>query len=480
MQKVVDYRIIEQRTAGLYTASKGDVTTHTLTMAYDYLRRLTSVQNGSIYTRNYTYKNLSSTQTTTQVSKVAYTGLDENIYFNYTYDDRGNIKTYTDIGGSGLTESYTYDAQGQLLSSTDGWDTDYYYTYDDVGNILTVRIEPQYNSADPITHTYAYSTGDWKDLLVSYDGHTITYDGAGNPLTYYNGADWTFTWSNGRRLASATDADGTTHSYYYDMDGSRRKKIVDGVTHSYLWYDGKPVKESYTGNTMFFLYDQDGRPFVLIHNSTVYYYITNLQGDETQLVDASGATVASYEYDPYGNITYSSGSMAEINPLRYRGYYYDSETGLYYLNSRYYDPATGRFLNADSYASTGQGALGYNMFAYCNNNSISYSDNSGLRMEYANADLIGGYLGFSTAGFDPNGSFSPGSRRINVPDLSNFSLLREEIGITNGTKIAEILTGGFDAYSFGDGGFNLLSFNVSALSLDVERENLLIYLRFYQ
>ncbi len=69
--------------------------------------------------------------------------------------------------------------------------------------------------------------------------------------------------------------------------------------------------------------------------------------------------------------------MAEINPLRYRSYYYDSESGFYYLQSRYYDPNTCRFINADSYASTGQGFLGYNMFAYCGNNPISRVDESG-------------------------------------------------------------------------------------------------------
>ena len=102
-------------------------------------------------------------------------------------------------------------------------------------------------------------------------------------------------------------------------------------------------------------------------NGTTYYYVTNLQGDVMGLVDASGNSVASYTYDPYGKVLTATGALAEKNPLRYRGYYYDSESGLYYLQSRYYDPATRRFVNADAYASTGQGIIGTNMFAYCNN-----------------------------------------------------------------------------------------------------------------
>ena len=118
-------------------------------------------------------------------------------------------------------------------------------------------------------------------------------------------------------------------------------------------------------------------PYVLKYNGTVYYYITNLQGDVISIVDGSGAVVASYSYDPYGNVLTATGTLAETNPLRYRGYVYDTETRLYYLQSRYYDPSIGRFINADSYASTGQGVLGHNMFAYCNNSPANFCDPGG-------------------------------------------------------------------------------------------------------
>lgn len=118
-----------------------------------------------------------------------------------------------------------------------------------------------------------------------------------------------------------------------------------------------------------FIYDNHGLPFALNYSTnngssfTTYYYVLNLQGDVVKLVDGGGTSVASYAYDAWGDILSSSGSKAEINPLRYRGYYYDTETGFYYLQSRYYDPVTHRFINADSYSSTGQGIIGYNMFA---------------------------------------------------------------------------------------------------------------------
>ena len=156
-------------------------------------------------------------------------------------------------------------------------------------------------------------------------------------------------------------------------------------THQYIYAGGKLLREKIsdgtTTKTLDFTYDNVGMPYSLIYNSgtttTTYYYITNLQGDIMYLADASGNEVAAYDYDPYGKIISATGAMAEINPLRYRGYYYDSETGFYYLQSRYYDPEICRFINADSYTSTGVGYLGYNMFAYCNNNPISNSDSDG-------------------------------------------------------------------------------------------------------
>ena len=127
-----------------------------------------------------------------------------------------------------------------------------------------------------------------------------------------------------------------------------------------------------------------------------YYYITNLQGDVTYLIDSSGTKVASYSYDPYGQIQQTTGSMAQINPLRYRGYYYDSDTEFHYLQSRYYDAAICRFINADSYSSTGQGIIGYNMFAYCGNNPVSRNDKDGEFWNIIGGAIVGALVGVAS------------------------------------------------------------------------------------
>ena len=209
------------------------------------------------------------------------------------------------------------------------------------------------------------------------DGQSISYDGAGNPTSYYNGTRWSFTWGNGRSQTAASGG-GKTLSFTYDLqDGTRSTKTVGTEVHNYIYAGGKLLRETYGNTTLDFIYDVNGRPYAMIVNeSTTYYYITNLQGDVIYMIDSSGETVASYEYDPYGNVT-GTGSMANTNPLRYRGYYYDAETQMYYLQSRYYDPAVGRFINADVYASTGQGIIGNNMFAYCSNSPISGYDPAG-------------------------------------------------------------------------------------------------------
>ena len=116
------------------------------------------------------------------------------------------------------------------------------------------------------------------------------------------------------------------------------------------------------------------------YNGTYYYYLRDGQGSIIKLIDGNGATVVSYSYDPWGACT-TSGTMAStlgsFQPFRYRGYVYDEETGLYYLQSRYYDPTTGRFISADTLLSTGQGVLGHNAYAYCSDNPIIRIDISG-------------------------------------------------------------------------------------------------------
>ena len=240
------------------------------------------------------------------------------------------------------------------------------------------------------TTNYTYGDTNWGDLLTGYDGEGITYDSVGNPLSYYNGKRYTFSWAYGRRLASSI-VDGKTNTYTYNMDGIRLTKTVDGVEHTYYYDGGQLIAETWGNSYLRFTYDENGTLLrVYYHNgttTTMYYYVLNLQGDVLEIRDTANNVVCRYSYDAWGkilsikdgsgNAITSAGHIGNINPMRYRGYYYDTETGLYYLQSRYYDPVVGRFISPDSYISTGQGLVGYNRFAYCGNNPVVYEDTLG-------------------------------------------------------------------------------------------------------
>ena len=195
-------------------------------------------------------------------------------------------------------------------------------------------------------------------------------------------------------MASGTKG-STSFSYGYNSDGLRTKKIVGSQTYTYYWNGTQLAAMTITTgsnvSTLRFYYDAEGTPFYFDYNGTKYFYITNLQGDVVGIANENGF-LGYYEYDAWGRIlSINSASSNEYsaltyNPLRYRGYIYDTETGFYYLQSRYYDPAIRRFINADSYASTGQGFIGYNMFAYCNNNPIKYIDATGEASILAKVD----------------------------------------------------------------------------------------------
>ena len=178
----------------------------------------------------------------------------------------------------------------------------------------------------------------------------------------------------------------------YDTSGIRTKRVSEDKTYSYIYAGDKLMRMTVGNDTLDFSYDTNGVPLTMTYNGTVYYYITNLQGDVISLELADGGSGAQYAYDAWGNIIAMSGTLAELNPLRYRGYVYDQETGLYYLQSRYYDPAVGRFINADSMPSTGQDISGNNMFAYCGNNPVIRKDDGGDFWNIAAGAIIGGSL----------------------------------------------------------------------------------------
>ena len=161
------------------------------------------------------------------------------------------------------------------------------------------------------------------------------------------------------------------------------------MEHRYVWQGNKLVSEYWDGKELEFFYDESGMPYAFSYKSSsnatpvFYYYVTNLQGDVVKILTASGTEVANYSYNAWGKLLSSSGTMASVNPIRYRGYYFDAETGFYYLVSRYYDPQICRFVNADDVVSNGQGILGCNMFAYCGNNPVREIDIHGESGESA-------------------------------------------------------------------------------------------------
>ena len=171
--------------------------------------------------------------------------------------------------------------------------------------------------------------------------------------------------------------------YTYTPDGIRSSKTVNGTKTEYL-LNGTQILAQKTGSdVMWFFYDSTGTRIGVQQGNVTAYYMYNLQGDVVGLADAAtGKIIAKYLYDAWGkcvSVENADGyTIGTANPFRYRGYYYDNDTGLYYLQSRYYDPAIGRFINADTYTTTdADGLLSTNMFAYCENNPVNMSDETG-------------------------------------------------------------------------------------------------------
>ncbi len=153
--------------------------------------------------------------------------------------------------------------------------------------------------------------------------------------------------------------------------------------------DGVILSQTDGTNTWYFQYDTNGSPLGFVLNGTQYFYITNQMGDILAITDTDGNVVGNYEYDAWGKVLTADTDIAKQNPLRYRGYYYDNETGYYYLQSRYYDSNICRFINTDDYGYINKMAIsGYDLFSYCSNDSINNFDIGGNTTEYTVAQLV--------------------------------------------------------------------------------------------
>ena len=375
--------VAQQQKAGLIYGVKID-DKDTVTYTYDNLARISArtLNLTTPFTTSYSYlAGDKAGSTTTMVGSVNNNGNS----LIYTYDNLGNIATISEKTSTGsVTQKakYTYDELSQLVREDNKYiNKTITYQYDVGGNLLSKK-EYAYTTGTlgtvKKTISYAYGDTNWKDKLTSYNGQAITYDEIGNPLTYRDGMS--FTWQNGRQMATLTNG-STSMSFKYDDSGIRTQKTVNGTT-TQFYLNGSDILTQITGNERFdFFYDDAGDLLGFKYGGNNYYYIRNLQNDIIGILDSAGTQVVSYVYDSWGKLTSISGSAKDTigvkNPFRYRGYYYDTESGLYYLNSRYYDAEIGRFVNSDATTGIVGEHQTHNVYAYCFNNPVNFADSTG-------------------------------------------------------------------------------------------------------
>ncbi|MBU5489448.1 RHS repeat domain-containing protein [Butyricicoccus intestinisimiae] len=205
---------------------------------------------------------------------------------------------------------------------------------------------------------------------------------------------------------------GKSISYHYDMDGVRDSKTVDGVKHEYITQGGNVTLERWNDGeekSLEFIYDNGGAPYSVIYSRgnevDTYYYILNQQGDVIRIVDTSGKTVAEYTYNGWGeilNVSNAKGSeIGTLNPIRYRGYYYDSELNMYYLQSRYYDPVMKKMVYADDESVSEKATLrDHNLFSYCDNNPVNRADKVGEFWNIVAGAVVGATLSTAACIFE--------------------------------------------------------------------------------
>ena len=357
---------------------------------YDALGRVIRTHNHfsdtNTSTQEYTYVSGKEAGVTTNLVASVREG---NRAESYTYDACGNVETMVERSADGSERKirYYYDALNQLVrEDNQKQNQTICYTYDVGGNMVR-RDEYRYIENPVITEapwrsdTFEYQTGGWRDQLRFYNGQAITYDAMGNPLQYLG---MQMEWEKGHQLKHITGAGLDMYCMYNDS-GKRIRKTVNGVTTDF-YLDGSAIlmQTSSDGSRIDFFYDDKGNVFAMKYQNEMYFYRKNLFGDILGILDSHGTELVKYEYNSWGkllNLTdYSSNGLGRRNPFRFKGYYYDEELGMYYLNSRYYDPETGRFVNADDVEVLEveqENLAQYNLYAYCLNNPVNRADESG-------------------------------------------------------------------------------------------------------
>ena len=353
---------------------------------YDELGR-TSVKEirtkNKTLTKTYTFKTNGS-QTTTKVGEEStFTG--ENI--KYEYDAVGNVtKAATCKNGSAVdSRIYAYDGLSRLKQSIINGKT-HTYAYDTNNNI---------SNKDGITYTYDTVI---KDRLMSRsDGTTITYADviASNPTQIkLPNKTLKLTWL-GRRLMKVNNV-----SYAYNESGVRISRTIDGSFSDKYILEGDSIialqrKQGSQTKVLSFVYDETHMLVGLSYKGNEYFFDRTVNGEIRSIIDKNGTIMVSYSYDDWGKPTITSNGTAignelkELNPFMYKGYFFDQDTEMYYLKTRYYSPELGRFISADSEVGSVGNTMGMNMFAYCLCNPINYADENGNWPSWATKLCIG-------------------------------------------------------------------------------------------
>lgn len=378
---------------------------------YDGLDRLTtkhiSLSNMRSFYEDYsyyTYDKDGETHTTSLVSslilRISSGGTETSKVYSYTYDNLGNILTVKEDGV--LKQSYVYDSLNRLVRENNVYSGyTYTYEYDDAGNI-TDKVTYNYTTGslpdilDSVEwDSFAYNDDSWGDLLTFIDGTSISYDDIGYPLNWHNSLS--LTWENGNLQRSSISGNSYA-TFLYNSEGIRTQKVYSSsvgnqlATHNYVLDGSRIISENVSVSStinlpsyeLYYLYDSNGEVNGFIYNNNYYYYQKNLQKDVIRIVNAAGTIVTEYTYDAWGNVISTSGSLAttigNYNPFRYRSYYYDVETGWYYLNTRYYDPSVGRFISPDKtdvLTASPRALTDKHLYAYCDNNPVVRRDDGG-------------------------------------------------------------------------------------------------------
>lgn len=344
---------------------------------YDCLGRIINHSISNSFNTEYGY--VGNGNRTSMIIKSIKNNFDE--YF-YKYDKLTNI-THIYFNNK-LINKYKYNKYSELIEEFDYTrNLIIKYKYDAEGNILSKNIYDlnTYNLLDK--DIYEYSDDTWEDKLTKFNQNEIHYDEIGNPVSIGN--DITLSWINGHELSNYKDLNLNVN-YKYDKDGTRIGKIVNGVEVNYYLEGNKIIFEKRGNDIISYFYNNVNELIGFKYNNEIYYYIKNIRNDIIGILDDKCHLVAKYYYDSWGNIIsikdennndVPADHIANINPFRYKSYYYDEETKLYYLGARYYNPQWGRFISSDYILNLSTHLKSNNLFSYALNNPINFVDSMG-------------------------------------------------------------------------------------------------------